>query len=139
VVELTAEKPGADGVSHRALYPNTVEFREQLRRYMDVRGLANAGALANASRGALSRQVADRVLNGDTSAMRRNTLDAIAVAVGVPVSDLIALTGHVTSRRWTWPPEFDHVPDAARGPIQRAVKAMLRATGAWPDQTDPPA
>jgi DNA-binding Xre family transcriptional regulator len=122
------------------LYPNTAPLRDTVRALMDARGLINAGALANASRGGLSRQVADRFLTGQTRALQRRTLEAVADALGARVEDLIRLTGHpVGCGPWVWPSEFDDVPEPVRRGVQRAVAAMLRASGVLPDPDTPPA
>lgn len=120
-------------MSRIRLYPMTPALRTRIIELADERGLGHYRALSHRTAGEVSYEAVRRILTGQVSRIRYDTLIALAEALQAPADEFINLSlaedGDVP---WRPPAEFDRLPVRMRPGIERALLALFRETRILP-------
>jgi hypothetical protein len=121
-----------DGGREVGVARTLVRVTDELLAFVEERmrelRIANAGALANRTEGAVSMNTLYRLLGHRQPQINRKTIDALALALKTDEKTLLELCGQ-SSEPWTLPPDFDNVPLELRPEIERALRQLLLSAG----------
>lgn len=125
-------------MSRIRLYPMTLSLRMRIIELVDQRGIKGYRALSDRTGGDISHETVRRILTGQVTRVRHDTLAALADALQAPLDELLdSSLGPERDIPWRPRAEFDELPVTMRPGIERALLALFRETRILPPAGSP--